>query len=219
MKLCSTKFIVAIGMLIFAGCNHKPSGPDDDHKIHGDITICVTDAVNHPVPGAEILIRQLGSLIYIYDSTNPFGTAHEYSFSGYTTTGVEVSARRPGYVPLVDTFYLELVQPQLVHLILTNDTGILNGKFSFTVRDTAGIAIQNAELYATWYPGPSWNSAWSIITECDSLGQIPNRTFIIDSSRNFISAGFSKNGYQTLVDTLFITKDTLQEISIILKTN
>ena len=217
MKLRSRIFIVAASIFIFTACNHKPPGPDDDHEIDGRVTIWVTDAVNHPVPGAEISTRELGSLIYFDDSTNPFGTTGEQYFSGDTATGAEVSVRRPGYVPLVDTFYLELVQPQLVHIILTNDIGLLTGKYSFTVLDTTGRAIPDAELYATWYPGPGWNSTWSIITESDTLGQISNRTFIVDSSRNFISAGFSKNGYQTLVDTLIIMKDTMQDFNIILK--
>ena len=218
MKLCSTTFIIAIGMLIFAGCNHKPPGPDDDHEIEGNITIWVTDTSNHAIVGAEVRIRELGHLIYFGDSTNPFGLTREHSFSGDTTSGIEVDARRPGYVPMVDTFYLSRSQPQLMHIVLPNDPGCLSGRFTFIIRDTTGRPIPNSELYATWYPGLSWNSTWSIITESDSLGQIPNRTFIVDSSRNFISAGFSKIGYQTFVDTLLIKEDTLQEINIILKT-
>jgi len=218
MKLRSTTIIVAIGMLILTGCNHKPPGPDDDHEINARVTIRVTDTGNHGIENAEVLIGGPGGNLFFVDFTGPFGTTHQYNFSGDTTTGIEVYSRVPGYVPSIDTFYLELIQPQAIQVKLANEIRILKGRFSFIIRDTTGKPIPGAELYATWYPGPSWNSTWSIITESDTLGQISNRTFIVDSSRNFISVGFSKNGYQTLVDTLFIKKDTLQEISIILKT-
>jgi hypothetical protein len=215
MKLIIGNMFLALALFVVLGCHDNPPAPDDE--IFAYFTILATDENNHAINGVRVQIRKIGLVWYIGDTTNPWGLTHEYSFSGDTTTGVEVDTRKPGYIPRMDTFYLERTQPQLMHVILQEEPGCLEGIFTFLVRDTSDTPISDAELYATWYPGPGWNFTWSVITDSDSAGQIPNVEFIVDSARNEIIYGFTKSGYRQFIDTLSIETGEPREIFIALK--
>ncbi len=214
-----SKHIVLIAMIaFFVGCRNEPiivGIPESEL----DVKIFVTDINDRPIEGAEVRLGPPGLSRYIADTSNQFGLTHEYSIPTVPSVPIEVDVRKPAYVPSIDTLYTSKSQSKLIHVRLEDDSGFLAGRLSFSVQDTAGKPIPGAKLYATWYPGPSWSSKWLIITECDSLGQIADRSFIVDSSRNVISAGFSKIGYQTLVDTISIETRDLQEVLISLKSN
>ncbi len=92
---------------------------------------------------------------------------YQYWCSGDSTDRIQVDVRKPGYVPSIDTFFISSSQPQIIHIKLDHDYGFLSGKLSFIVRDTTGEPVPDAELYATWYPGPSWGSMWYVSVHFD----------------------------------------------------
>jgi hypothetical protein len=217
MKLFIGNMLLALALVVVLGCHDNPPAPDDD-EIYGYFTILVTDTSDYAVTGARVQIRKIGMVWYIGDTTNPWGLTHEYSFSGDTTTGIEVDTRKPGYVPQMDTFYLERTQPQLMHVVLPEESGYAEKTLTFHICDTTGNGVPLASLTSLWYPGPNWPSLWVLSNDADSSGTILNNIYIIDTARDFIIASAWKAGYEEFNETFWLSDSSSQEIYITLKT-
>ena len=213
MKDKITLFTLLI-VILAVSCHRDPvKPPGDDGLIDAKVTIVVADPDDHAISKANVWWGSAKANGWAVDYTSFAGTTYPLYFADVDTTyRLKAHVKKPGYVPVYDTFNIMVAQPQYHQVILPWDTRCIQGGLIFIIQDTAGSPIQDASASLYWYPGAGWDSLTSELLITAPTGRTPEYLVIIDSTRNSIEATVGAVGFREIVDTIAIIADSTQEV-------
>lgn len=205
---------LAMMAMITPGCHDKAivPGGDGDDTLQVEVWLLVVDPNGYPVSGAWVYAGEAGTSMKLMGNTSPPGYfklgSHDYD----SNTIMEAEIKKPGFVPIVDSFHLMPVEFQIQEIILPFDSCFVTASVGFRIQDTAGNPVYGAGMYMEYYPGCSWAKPYYDIEDDyfwapDSIAIL---TYVVDSTRLYLEVLTSLYGYADRMDTVdLVARDTV----------
>jgi hypothetical protein len=208
-------FWMLLAVFLLVGCHRDPvKPPPEDRLLEGGICVWVGDSEGQPLDSVSVQYKWLQTPWCWTEITNPAGFTSQYHFDLVPSKAAfEVTAKKPGYVPVVDTFGLAGQERQIQEVILPYDSRIIWANLLFAVQDTAGNPINEAGLFFHWYPGAGWKSQFQKTIYTDAAGKAHLYAFPVDSLRNCLFVEIDKTGFKSVTDSIIITIDSIYEVN------
>jgi len=200
--------------LIIMDCHDKPTVPGGggDDTLQVEVWLLVVDPNDYAVSGAQVYAGEAGTSMKLFGYTSPPGYFdlgnHDYDSS----TIMEAEIKKPGFVPIVDSFHLTPQKFQIHEIILPFDSCFVTVYVGFRIQDSVGNPLNGAELSVWRYPGCAWTKPFHELEGNYNWtpDSIPILSYLVDSTRLYLEIFTSINGFVDRSDTVsLVAEDTV----------